>query len=282
MAALVFVSKQIEHFEYRKDLPRPVHRSLLQAKLLPRFSKKDIHLRLAPAQNPGKNNKADRLHPFKQRHKLIHARLLQLGICWQFTNWNLDLLNSYIHKAGIPYLLRKEVPMKVQYPINHYNAFLQLLAPLLHWAVLGECVVITSDGRIYFLYLQVTLPGSMCLKYCVRLEKGGRVPSPAFWLTERTGQIVFEYLYTSTDNEPLMDVVEVVLRESPFVFRVINFELEIGWHISRLDGRQVCANDLGFWCLIGELDRPNTCACPNIENPSWRSNRREKEFVPRS
>lgn len=49
MAALVLVSKQIEHFEYRKDLPGPVHTILLLAKLLPGFRKKDIHHRLAPA-----------------------------------------------------------------------------------------------------------------------------------------------------------------------------------------------------------------------------------------
>jgi hypothetical protein len=68
-----------------------------------------------------------------------------------------------------------------------------------------------------------------------------------------------------------VDQVEVVGRVvDPVALGIVNVELCIWGHPGGLDGRQVCADDLGLWVLVGEVNGPDAGAGADIEDAAGR------------
>lgn len=65
------------------------------------------------------------------------------------------------------------------------------------------------------------------------------------------------------------------------VLRVFNVEIHVGWHLFRLDGREVCGYDMCLGESIAHLNRPFSCARGNVQDSSGRASPQgSKEQVP--
>jgi hypothetical protein len=63
-----------------------------------------------------------------------------------------------------------------------------------------------------------------------------------------------------------MDEIEGLRGESLLKLSVVNVELAVGGHPVWLDGRDVCADDLGGWVGVGYVHGPNASACADVED----------------
>ena len=63
-----------------------------------------------------------------------------------------------------------------------------------------------------------------------------------------------------------VDEVKVVWGKIPFLCAVVDFELAIGRDPGWLDRREVGANHVSSWELVGEVDRPDTGASANVKD----------------
>jgi hypothetical protein len=64
-----------------------------------------------------------------------------------------------------------------------------------------------------------------------------------------------------------MDKIELLMRgESPVTLRVIDKEATIRRRPVRLDGTEICTDDIGGWEVLGHLEGPFTGAGTDIED----------------
>ena len=75
-------------------------------------------------------------------------------------------------------------------------------------------------------------------------------------------------LNAARDNQPLVYEVEVVHWKRPIIIDVIYLKLEVRRHEFGLNGREVCTYELSLRMLVSELNRPYSCTCPKVKNPS--------------